>query len=71
MNPVGNVPEPAWSKSSYSSGEGGECVEVASWSGVTYVRDSKHRTGPALGLTPTAWTEFIGFAAGAREARTE
>ncbi|MFJ5266852.1 DUF397 domain-containing protein [Streptomyces sp. NPDC088358] len=71
VNPAGNVPESAWSKSSYSSGEGGECVEVASWSGVTYVRDSKDRTSPALRVTPTAWTEFIGFAAGARDAGAE
>ncbi|MFD5036980.1 DUF397 domain-containing protein [Streptomyces sp. NPDC058377] len=24
-----SLPEPAWFKSSYSSGEGGECIEVA------------------------------------------
>ncbi|MGW3632381.1 DUF397 domain-containing protein [Streptomyces sp. NPDC005122] len=71
VDPVGTVPESAWSKSSHSSGEGGECVEVASWLGVTYVRDSKNRTGPALSLTPTAWAEFIALAAGVREARTE
>ncbi|WP_406358058.1 DUF397 domain-containing protein [Streptomyces sp. NBC_01635] len=29
------VPESAWFKSSYSSGEGGECVEVA-WSRSSY-----------------------------------
>ncbi|MFF1911557.1 DUF397 domain-containing protein [Streptomyces sp. NPDC058239] len=33
-----SVPETAWFKSSYSSGEGGECVEVA-W------RKSSHSTG--------------------------
>lgn len=60
MNPV---PESAWAKSSYSSGEGGECVEVASWLGATHVRDSKDKAGPAVSLTPNAWAEFIGFAA--------
>ncbi|MFI6124897.1 DUF397 domain-containing protein [Streptomyces sp. NPDC051064] len=33
-----SLPEPAWFKSSYSSGEGGECVEVA-W------RKSSYSTG--------------------------
>lgn len=32
---VRTVPETAWFKSSYSSGEGGECVEVA-WRKSTY-----------------------------------
>ncbi|MEU6005674.1 DUF397 domain-containing protein [Streptomyces sp. NPDC047453] len=57
------VPESAWSRSSYSSGEGGECVEVASWSGATYVRDSKDKAGPAVIVEPEAWAEFVGFAA--------
>lgn len=60
MNPV---PESAWVKSSYSSGEGGECVEVASWLGATRVRDSKDKAGPTVILTPGTWAEFIGFAA--------
>lgn len=53
----------AWFKSSYSAGDGGECVEVATGSGALYVRDSKHEAGPMVGLTPQAWAEFIGFAA--------
>ncbi|MGW6136704.1 DUF397 domain-containing protein [Streptomyces sp. NPDC055144] len=60
---VGTVPESAWVKSSYSSGEGGECVEVASRLGLTHVRDSKDKAGPIVSLTATAWTEFVGFAA--------
>lgn len=59
---AGAVPEPAWVQSSYSSGEGGECVEVAAGTGVLYVRDSKNKTGPTLRLTPYAWAEFVGFA---------
>ncbi len=62
-DPAGAVPESAWTKSSHSSGEGGECVEVASRPDATYVRDSKDRTGPVLGLAPAAWAEFVGFAA--------
>ncbi|MET8410015.1 DUF397 domain-containing protein [Streptomyces sp. NPDC005195] len=61
----------AWFKSSYSAGDGGQCVEVAAEIGVLYVRDSKRRTGPALSLAPTAWTEFIGFATGIRERGVE
>ncbi|MER7052127.1 DUF397 domain-containing protein [Streptomyces sp. NPDC000351] len=61
--PGWSVPESAWFKSSYSTGSGGECVEVASWLGVLHVRDSKDKAGPMVDLTPTAWAEFVGFAA--------
>ncbi|GAA3171723.1 DUF397 domain-containing protein [Streptomyces virens] len=60
---VGTVPESAWAKSSHSSGEGGECVEAASWRGMTHVRDSKNAAGPVVSLTPKAWAAFVGFAA--------
>ncbi len=52
-----------WIKSSYSSEEGGECVEVAASPGTVHVRDSKAVTGPALTMDRTAWAAFIGFAA--------
>lgn len=52
-----------WFKSSYSAGDGGECVEVAAGTGALFVRDSKYKAGPMLSLTPEAWTEFLGFAA--------
>ncbi|MEV7137846.1 DUF397 domain-containing protein [Streptomyces tauricus] len=60
--PVGAAPESAWRVSSYSSGAGGECVEVASWLGLTHVCDSKDKASPIVSLTPTAWAEFVGFA---------
>jgi hypothetical protein len=45
-----------WRKSSYSSGSGGNCVEVATnLPGLIAVRDSKHPSGPALILTPAQW----------------
>ncbi|MFE3247918.1 DUF397 domain-containing protein [Streptomyces sp. NPDC059209] len=51
-----------WRKSSYSNGDGGECVEVADGHpGVIPVRDSKTPTGPVLLLTPTAWSGFVAF----------
>ncbi|MFD5200494.1 DUF397 domain-containing protein [Streptomyces sp. NPDC058375] len=73
------VPESAWFKSSYSSGEGGECVEVA-WRKSSdstgnggecvemvasetqvHVRDSKQLGGPALTVSPGAWSGFVGL----------
>jgi hypothetical protein len=55
-----------WGKSSYSSPNGGNCVEVArNLPGVVAVRDSKDREGPALVLPPSAWRAFAaGIAAG-------
>jgi Domain of unknown function (DUF397) len=48
-----------WRKSSYSSGSGGNCVEVATnLPGVIAVRDSKDPDGPALTLTPAQWRSF-------------
>ena len=47
-----------WRKSS-RSGDERECVEVADLdSGHRAVRDSKNPTGPALLVTPAAWTAF-------------
>ncbi|MGP2437612.1 DUF397 domain-containing protein [Streptomyces sp. JW3] len=59
------VPESAWFKSSYSTGSGGECIEVAATpgSGRVHVRDSKDTAHAALTVQPTAWTAFVGFAA--------
>jgi hypothetical protein len=50
----------AWRKSTYSSGNGGNCVEVAhNPPGVVAVRDSKDPDGPVLGFPPAAWARFI------------
>ncbi|MEK2493920.1 DUF397 domain-containing protein [Kitasatospora purpeofusca] len=57
--------ELAWFKSSYSSNEGAQCVEVAETPGVVHVRDSKDKTGPQLAFEPAAWKAFIDFAADA------
>ncbi|MGW3143274.1 DUF397 domain-containing protein [Streptomyces sp. NPDC001177] len=50
-----------WVKSSYSSGEGGECVEVAATSGAVHVRDSKDICRPALTMEPAVWIAFVEF----------
>lgn len=48
-----------WRKSSYSSGQGGNCVEVAELAGGgRAVRDSKHPTGPVLTVIPGQWAMF-------------
>ncbi|MGD0374076.1 MAG: DUF397 domain-containing protein [Streptosporangiaceae bacterium] len=53
-----------WRKSSYSGGNGGNCVEVAAnLPGIVAVRDSKDRGGPVLIFTPDEWQAF---AAGAK-----
>ncbi|MFF3286153.1 DUF397 domain-containing protein [Streptomyces sp. NPDC003023] len=57
------APEPAWHKSSYSSGEGGQCVEVAARRSAVHVRDSKDTTVPMLTVQTGAWHAFVGFAA--------
>ncbi|MGK5497376.1 DUF397 domain-containing protein [Streptomyces sp. URMC 125] len=53
----------AWFKSSYSAGDGGECVEVAVCPGKVHVRDSKDITRAALAVEPAAWAAFVEFAA--------
>ncbi|MER6627236.1 DUF397 domain-containing protein [Streptomyces sp. NPDC000987] len=57
------VPESAWFKSSYSSGAGGECIEVAATPDRVHVRDSKDTALAALAVERTAWTAFVEFAA--------
>ncbi len=53
------LPEAGWRKSSYSNGNGGNCVEVADLDhGHRAVRDSKDPNGPALIFTPAEWAAF-------------
>jgi len=48
----------AWRKASYSSSNGGQCVEVAYVDNAVGVRDSKDPVGPVLVLTPNGWEAF-------------
>ncbi|MGQ4515179.1 DUF397 domain-containing protein [Streptomyces sp. DW26H14] len=49
-----------WRKSSYSNGEGGECLEVADGDSVIIpVRDSKTLNGPVLRVTRADWSMFV------------
>ncbi|MFE1878825.1 DUF397 domain-containing protein [Streptomyces diastatochromogenes] len=56
--------ELAWFKSSYSSGSGDNCIEVAHTPTTIHVRDSKDKQGPQLTLSPTTWANFLTYAAG-------
>ncbi|MEU8922858.1 DUF397 domain-containing protein [Kitasatospora sp. NPDC048545] len=53
-----------WKTSTFSQGNGGECIEVAPAAarveGIVPVRDSKDRSGPELGFSPAAWSAFVG-----------
>ncbi|MEV7685430.1 DUF397 domain-containing protein [Streptomyces bungoensis] len=55
--------ELAWFKSSYSSSGSGDCIEVARTPRTVHVRDSKAQDGPTLALSPTAWADFLAYAA--------
>lgn len=49
-----------WRKSSYSDGNGGNCVEVADdFPSVVPVRDSKNPGGPAVVFPAAGWTTFV------------
>jgi hypothetical protein len=51
-----------WRKSTYSDGNGGNCVEVAEGTpGVVPVRDSKVTHGPVVVVGAAAWAKFIDF----------
>jgi hypothetical protein len=49
---------PRWRKSSYSGGQGGNCVEVGDGAGRVLVRDTQDRRGLVLRFTPGAWRRF-------------
>ncbi|MCM2387309.1 DUF397 domain-containing protein [Streptomyces albipurpureus] len=55
--------EPCWFKSSYSSAQGDDCVEVAVMERVVRVRDSKDVTCPHIAVDHKGWAQFIEYAA--------
>ncbi|MFB7055953.1 DUF397 domain-containing protein [Streptomyces vinaceus] len=49
-----------WRKSTYSSDNGGDCLEVADHiPGAVPVRDSKTPAGPVILVGNTAWSAFV------------
>ncbi|AXK35622.1 DUF397 domain-containing protein [Streptomyces armeniacus] len=51
-----------WFKSSYSGGEGGECVEIAVTEDAVCVRDSKDVSRPPLAVSGASWSRFVRYA---------
>ncbi|MFD7729169.1 DUF397 domain-containing protein [Kitasatospora phosalacinea] len=58
MSEAPDLDTSTWRKSSYSDGNGGECVEVDDANPGT-VRDSKDPDGPRLTFTTRAWQAFV------------
>lgn len=57
---MGSIEGAEWRKSSYSGGNGGACVEVASnLPGVIAIRDSKNSSGPTLIFSHDHWRTFV------------
>ncbi|MFJ3716270.1 DUF397 domain-containing protein [Streptomyces sp. NPDC090057] len=55
-----DLSDAVWVKSSYSNGDGGNCLEVArNLPGLVPVRDSKVPDGPAVLLGAAAWAPFV------------
>ena len=50
-----------WRKSSYSSDQGGECLEVAETPAAVLLRDSKNPAGPILTIGPATFTRFLAW----------
>lgn len=66
---MSNTPAPRpeqWVKSTYSDGNGGQCIEWApehaATTGEFKVRDSKDRSGPHLTLTAEGFAGLVAFA---------
>ncbi|MFF4020475.1 DUF397 domain-containing protein [Streptomyces sp. NPDC001843] len=61
---MSTTPELGWFKSTYSGGDGDNCVEIALRPEAVHIRDSKDKDIRPLVVTPTAWTAFMALAAG-------
>ncbi|MFD4833384.1 DUF397 domain-containing protein [Streptomyces uncialis] len=61
-----NAPPSRWVKSSYSTDNGGTCVEWApsniTATGIVPLRDSKRPTGPILMVSADAFTGLVSLA---------
>ncbi|TDD85349.1 DUF397 domain-containing protein [Actinomadura darangshiensis] len=55
-----DLTEAVWRKSSRSTNNGGDCVEVASFSSAVAVRDSKDPSGPMLLVSRRAFVALMG-----------
>jgi Domain of unknown function (DUF397) len=48
-----------WRKSTYSDGNGGDCVETAGGNGTILIRDTTDRSGVTLTVTADAWRDLL------------
>ena len=48
-----------WRKSSFSSGNGGNCVEAGQAPGAVLVRDTTDRAGFTMPVSPAAWSGLL------------
>ncbi|MEV7201189.1 DUF397 domain-containing protein [Streptomyces griseoluteus] len=55
--------ELSWFKSSYSAGDGGDCVEVADAGTAVLVRDSKRPGEAFVSVGADEWAAFVRMAA--------
>lgn len=51
-------PVTTWRKSTYSGGNGSNCIEVAASTDSVLVRDTKNREGLSLAFKTAAWLQF-------------
>ncbi|MGW3956272.1 DUF397 domain-containing protein [Streptomyces sp. NPDC004752] len=61
--PTGNGFALEWFKSSYSTNEGPECVEVAFAPEAIHIRDSKRVQGDQLAFGAQQWAAFVSYTA--------
>ncbi|MEV6312641.1 DUF397 domain-containing protein [Streptomyces sp. NPDC051840] len=54
----------SWFKSSYSGGDGDNCIEIAVRPDAVHVRDSKDTGLRPFTVTPDAWSAFTTYASG-------
>jgi len=50
----------SWRKSTHSTGNGGDCVEIGGADGEVLVRDTKDRAGHSMSVPTGEWNRFIG-----------
>jgi hypothetical protein len=58
MHPFSDLSTAVWRKSSKSTAQGNECVEIAAAAGFVVVRDSKYPDGSRLALTRSAFVSL-------------
>lgn len=63
-SPAPAAGELRWFKSSYSAGNGGDCVEIADVGTAVLIRDSKRPDAAILDVSAARWTAFVRMAAG-------